>query len=153
MQLVTERLYELCQPVVDGLGLALVDVEWVPAQRRTLAVYVARTDLGRVGFSDCERVAQALEPVLDSCSELTGYTLEVASPGLDRVLRRRQEYDIFKGRRAKVVLREAMAQSHEHTGVISGTAGREVLLVNDSGDLLSIPIDNIKKCKLEFRVK
>jgi ribosome maturation factor RimP len=153
MELLAERLYDLCGPVVEGLGLALVDVEWVPARRRTLAVYVARTDEGRVGFSDCERVAEALEPVLDSVSELTGYTLEVSSPGLDRVLRRKQEYDIFKGRRAKVVLREAMRERHEHTGVLSGTAGPEVLLASDSGDMLSIPIENIKKCKLEFRVK
>jgi ribosome maturation factor RimP len=153
MRLLVERLYDLCGPVVEGLGLALVDVEWVPAPRKTLAIYIARTDAGRVGFSDCERVTEALAPALDAVGELTGYTLEVASPGLDRVLKRRQEYDIFKGRRAKVVLREAIADSHEHRGVINGTVGNEVLLVSDSGPLLSIPIENIKKCKLEFRVK
>ncbi|MBT9153739.1 MAG: Ribosome maturation factor RimP [Firmicutes bacterium] len=154
MQQLVERLYDLCKPVVEELGLELVDVEWIPAKSgRTLRVYVSRTGEGRVGFDDCQRVTEALEPYLDLISELTGYTLEVASPGLDRVLKRQPEYGIFKGRRAKVVLHEAIGQSHEQLGVLSGTLGPEVLLEVDGGDVLSIPIENIKKCKLEFRVK
>ena len=153
MQLV-ERLYELCKPWVEEQGLELVDVEWVPARSgKTLRVYVSRTGEGRVGFGDCELVTRALEPELDTIGELTGYTLEVSSPGLDRVLKRTHEYDVFKGRRAKVVLRVAYAESLEHTGVLGGTQGQEVLLATDRGDLLSIPIENIKKCKLEFRAK
>jgi len=152
MELLAERLYDLCEPVVRALDLAMVDVIWMPF-RKTLVVYVARADEGRVGVSDCAQVAESLGPVLDAQSELTGYTLEVSSPGLDRVLKRGQEYDIFKGRRAKVVLHQTMLERREHSGVLSGRLGSDVLLASDSGDMLSIPIENIKKCQLEFRIK
>lgn len=150
----TERLFNLCQPAVLALGYELVDVEWVPAQGgRRLRVYVARAGEGKIGFDDCDHVAVALETVLDAVSELTEYTLEVSSPGLDRVIKRSTEYDIFKRRRVAVFLAEPIAARREHEGTLLGRVEHHVLLASDTGETLLIPMEHIRKCRLVFKVK
>lgn len=153
MKELVEQLYGLFQSVVETFGLVLVDVEWSPDRGGVrLGVYITRT-VGGVSLDDCEAVARALDELLEEIPELSdSYTLEVASPGLDRVLKRTEEYDIFRGRSVSVRIREPYEGKYELEGELKGLVGDQLELDIPSGTI-SVPISNIKKTKLIFKMK
>lgn len=142
------------RPVVQHLGLELVDVEWVPVKGgRRLGVYISRPS-GRVGLDDCEQVATALDAMLEETADFSdAYTLEVSSPGLDRVLRRPEEYDVFAGRTVAVYFKEAVDGRMDYEGELLGRSGNDVVLKLPSGGSLQVPLSNINKAKLVFKLK
>jgi len=153
MEQLTERLYDLFRPVVQEQGLDLVDVEYVPVQGgRRLSVYITQTE-GNVSLDDCANVARALDELLEATPELRDtYTLEVASPGLDRVFKRDAEYDMFRGRQVKVRIREPIDGKYELEGELKGRAGEQIELETPDGSV-SVALANIKKTKLIFKMK
>jgi ribosome maturation factor RimP len=153
MQPSTERLYSIFKPVIEALGLSLVDVEWIPARGgRRLGVYIARRE-GSVSLDDCAAVTRALDVALEQDSELTeSYVLEVSSPGLDRVIKRVDEYHIFAGRQVALLFSESFEGRMETEGRLETLHdGRVVLSV--AGDEVHIPLHVIKKAKLVFKLK
>lgn len=153
MKELIDRLYSLFRPVVETYGLTLVDVEWAPERGGVrLGVYITRP-VGGVTLDDCETVARALDELLEATPELTNsYTLEVASPGLDRVLKRPEEYDIFRGRSVSIRVREPIEGKYEVEGELKGLVEDKLELEIPSG-IVSVPISNIKKTKLIFKMK
>jgi ribosome maturation factor RimP len=108
-----------------------------------------------LSVEDCAAVSRDLSAVLDVEDMLpTSYTLEVSSPGLDRPLRHGSDYRRFAGRRAKIVMREAVDGQMFFKGRLSGTeshAGRDVgiLIATDDGRIHRVPIDTITRANLE----
>lgn len=153
MEELIERLYSLFKPVVAAHGLELIDVEYVPIKGgRRLSVYIVQPN-GSVSLDDCETVARALDDLLEATPELShSYTLEVSSPGLDRVLKRHEEYDIFRGRTVSVRIREPFEGKYELEGELKGIASEQVELETPAG-VVSLPLANIKKTKLIFKMK
>ncbi|MDP3487338.1 MAG: ribosome maturation factor RimP [Bacillota bacterium] len=153
MKEVMDRLYSLFQPVVETHGLTLVDVEWAPERGGVrLGIYITRA-VGGISLDDCETVARALDELLEATPELNNaYTLEVSSPGLDRVLKRIEEYDIFRGRSVSIKIREPYEGKYELEGELKGLVGDHLELEIPSGTV-SVPISNIKKTKLIFKMK
>jgi len=148
------RLYEMFMPVVNALGLSVVDVEWLPARGSArLSVLIARRH-GSVSITDCEDVTQALAEVLEAAPEhAQSYTLEVSSPGLDRVLKRPHEFEVFAGRTIDISLSTPLLGKTEFQGILQGREGDKVLLELASGEMLSLPMPDIKKAKLVFKMK
>ena len=153
MKEVMDRLYSLFRPVVETHGLTLVDVEWAPERGGVrLGVYITRA-VGGVSLDDCETIARELDELLEATPELNNaYTLEVASPGLDRVLKRTEEYDIFRGRSVSVRVRDPHEGKYELEGELKGLVGDQLEL-ETSGGTVSVQISNIKKTKLIFKMK
>lgn len=154
MQQTVLRLYELFMPVVSALGLSLVDVEWLPARGSArLSVLIARRQ-GSVSITDCEDVTHALSQVLeDSPEHAQSYTLEVSSPGLDRVLKRPHEFEVFAGRTIDISLSAPLLGKTEFQGILQGREGDNVLLELSNGEVLTLPAPHIKKAKLVFKMK
>src|SRR5436189_4582664 len=110
---VVQQERALAARVASSCGLEIFDVQF----RREGQGLVLRVQIDRPGpaasaeesvsVEDCARVSRDLSAVLDVEDVVpTAYTLEVSSPGLDRPLRRPDDYRRFAGRRAKVVMRE-----------------------------------------------
>lgn len=148
-----ERLQDLLEPVVAGLGYEWVGLEFVSAgASSTLRIYI---DLdGGISVDDCERVSRQLSAVLDVEDVIRGhYTLEVSSPGLDRPLFTPEHYRRFAGREVRLQLRDLVQGRRKLDGRLAGIdAGDEVSVVAD-GVEYRIPLANIAKARLkpEFR--
>jgi ribosome maturation factor RimP len=102
-----EQLRELLAPVVAGLGYQLWELEYLPRSGGgMLRIYIdAASPQSERGISldDCERVSRAVSETLDATDPIPGhYTLEVSSPGLDRVLRTREHFERFAGERVRL---------------------------------------------------
>ena len=113
MALDVERVREIADRVAGSSGLEIVDVEFLGGGKaRMLRVFLDRpaagTDpLAGVTHEDCAKFSREFGTILDVEDVMPGsYTLEVSSPGLDRALKRPEDYRRFTGSRVKLTTRE-----------------------------------------------
>jgi ribosome maturation factor RimP len=102
---------------------------------------------GGVDLHVCERIAKRLNVELDR--ETEPYTLEVESPGLERPLFQRADYERFRARPARIVTTVALRGQKTHRGTLGGVRGQAVILQQSDGECL-IPFEMIKTANLEF---
>ena len=141
--------------VAGSYGLDIFDVQF----RREGRGMVLRIQLDRPGevkaeegvsVDDCAKVSRDLSAILDVEDIIpTAYVLEVSSPGLDRPLRRADDYIRFAGRRAKVVMREAIDGQMFFKGRLGGVEAGHVLIDADDGRCHRVPLGVITRANLE----
>jgi len=154
---VAQRVRDLAGRVAGDHGLEIFDVQF----RREAAGMVLRVQIDRPGpaasaeesvsIGDCEHVSRDLAAVLDVEDVVpTAYTLEVSSPGLDRPLRRADDYRRFAGRRAKLVMREPVDGQSFFRGRLAGLADEATVAIDDEdGRRHLVPIGTITRANLE----
>ncbi len=103
-----------------------------------------------VSLEHCAKVSEELSAVLDVEDVVPEqYTLEVSSPGLDRPLRTRDDFQRFAGRLAKIVTAEPIARQTAFAGHLRGVEGDDVLFENEGGRLVRLPLGLIRRARLE----
>ena len=142
-----DQLSELLGPVVSDLGYELWELEYAPrAGGALLRLYI--DSVAGISLDDCERVSRAVSATLDSADPIPGnYTLEVSSPGLDRVLRTPAHFERFAGERVRVEMAHPVAGRKRFSGQLLAANGREITL-DVEGGRVSLPIDDIHKARL-----
>src|SRR5438105_8107505 len=94
---VAARVAAIAEPVLAGLGYRLVRVRISGLAGCTVQIMAERPD-GMMAIEDCEAASRALSPVLDVADPIEGsYRLEISSPGIDRPLVRRSDFDRYAG--------------------------------------------------------
>ena len=94
-----------CSPLVTGLGYILVDLKVVPQNgsiKVTAVITKPAGDSGTVGVNDCARVHRALLPRLEAVLDSQDIYMEVASPGMERLIKNPAEFALFVGRYVRV---------------------------------------------------
>ncbi len=144
-----DRLLGLLEPVVDGLGYELVDVEWGSAGSRSVVrVYIDRTDGGSVGLDDCERVSRAIGAVLEAEDPIGHeYSLEVSSPGFDRPLRTAAHFARFAGSEARIELARPLEGRRRFRGRLGAVENGQVTIEVDRKEW-KLPLAGISKARL-----
>lgn len=160
-----EKLIGLTEPLLQQLGYELVDLEYVPGRTHALLrVFIdraggmdlaPRVDLapgvdrsGGVGLDDCERVSRELSALLDVEDPVpTEYTLEVSSPGFDRVLRTPAHFQRFVGERVRVELLAPRDGRRRYTGRLQALNGEGIELMVD-GAMVTVPFTQIGRARL-----
>jgi ribosome maturation factor RimP len=154
---VAEQVRNVATRVAQTYGLEIFDVQF----RREAAGMVLRVQIDRPGpaataeesvsVDDCAHVSRDLSAMLDVEDIVpTAYTLEVSSPGLDRPLRGADDYRRFAGRRAKIVMREAVDRQTFFKGRLAGVDGQAVLIDGDDGRRHAVPFGVIRRANLEI---
>jgi ribosome maturation factor RimP len=153
---VVEQVRAIASRVAGSYGLDIFDVQF----RREGPGMVLRIRLDRAGAAatpeecvsvgDCATVSRDLSAILDVEDIVpTAYTLEVSSPGLDRPLRQADDYRRFAGRRAKLVMREAVDRQMFLKGRLGGVDAGHVLIETDDGRWHRVPLVVITRANLE----
>jgi ribosome maturation factor RimP len=155
---IIERVREILKPILDEVELKLVDVEFITEGKPVLRIYIYNPE--GTSLDDCEYISRRVGAILDIEDLIPySYTLEVSSPGLDRKLKNKEEYEIFKGRDIKIVVKEPIENKHVLRGRLEGLKEDNVIIkeyrqVGKSEKLqdedTSIPLDNITSAKLDF---
>src|SRR5262249_56102597 len=92
----------IAEPVIEQLGYRLVRVRVSGAEGCTVQIMAERLD-GTMTVEDCEAVSRALSPVLDVADPIDrAYRLEISSPGIDRPLVRKSDFERYAGHVAKI---------------------------------------------------
>jgi len=122
------RVAAIAEPVLEGLGFRLVRVRISGLAGMTVQIMAERAD-GTMTVEDCETVSRTLSPVLDAADLIErAYRLEISSPGIDRPLVRRSDFERFAGSSIKIEMAVAVDGRRRFRGRILGTQGEAVHL-------------------------
>ncbi len=153
---IVEQVRSLAGRVAASYGLEIFDVQFRrEGQGLVLRVRIDRpgpaaTAEESVSVEDCAQVSRELSALLDVEDFVPdAYTLEVSSPGLDRPLRDAGDYRRFAGRRAKLVMREAVDGQKYFKGRLGGLEDEAVLIDAEDGRRHRVPIGVITRANLE----
>jgi ribosome maturation factor RimP len=115
------RVATLAEPVLAGLGYRLVRVRISAAAGCTVQIMAERPD-GSMAIEDCEAASRALSPVFDASDPVEGpYRLEISSPGIDRPLVRRSDFDRYAGHVAQIEMLAPIDGRKRFRGELLGT--------------------------------
>lgn len=132
---VDARVAAVVAPVIEDMGFRLVRARMVDHNGLTMQIMAERPD-GTMSVGECEAISKALSPVLDVEDPVAqAYNLELSSPGIDRPLVRRSDFDTWAGHIAKI----------ETAFLVDGRKRFRGVLVNVDGDAVVIRRDNAAK--------
>ena len=140
-----DDLETLIEKLVTQLGYELVDFETINGGQ-ILRIYIDKGDL--IDIEDCTKVSNHVNNVLSVETDYDYERLEVSSPGLDRVIKKLNDFDRFKGQKIKIKTRFAIENRKNFKGTLSGTKGESIMIEVDNESLL-IDFENIDKARLD----
>jgi ribosome maturation factor RimP len=144
----TNSIAQMIEPSLTAMGYRLVRVVMTSGRRATLQVMTERLDDLPITLDDCTQISHSVSSLLDVANPiLGGYTLEISSPGIDRPLVRKEDYDRFSGFEAKIELAVPLDGRRRFRGRLLGTSGSAVRLLTEAGEA-RLPLDTVARAKL-----
>ncbi len=148
--LLTDKIKAIAAPLFNSLGVELFDIEYGGAQRGGLLRIIIDKE-GGVSLDDCAKVSRYLSRALDLEDIISHrYTLEVSSPGLNRPLKRREDFFRYLGKRVKLKTLGPTKNQEIFKGKLSGFEGDTIFLELDHGVEHQIQYDQITQANLEI---
>jgi ribosome maturation factor RimP len=148
---VAAEIAALIEPALNDMGFRLVRVTVSKRDGTTVQIMAERPD-GTITVEDCADISRNLSPLLDAHDPVTGhYALEISSPGIDRLLVRTSDFEVWAGHEAKVETKELVAGRKRFRGTIQGLDGSEVRIEvspDQGGPEMRLPIDIIAEARL-----
>jgi ribosome maturation factor RimP len=147
------RVAALVEPVLAELGYRLVRVRVSGLAGCTVQIMAERPD-GSMAIEDCETASRALSPVLDAADPIeSSYRLEISSPGIDRPLVRRSDFDRYAGHVAQVEMLAPIDGRRRFRGELGGSEGECVRLrcadaASSEGADVLLRIDDMMEARL-----
>ena len=147
-----DALMRLLEPPIEALGFDVVDIEFAQAGRGgILRIFIdaqAKDSSLGITVDDCANVSHAVSQVLETQDPIKGhYTLEVSSPGFDRILRTRAHFERFVGERIFAELKLPIDGRRRFVGVLKSIADDTIVMEVD-GNAHSLPLERIQKARL-----
>jgi ribosome maturation factor RimP len=150
---VAARVAAIVEPVLIASGYRLVRVKVSGLDGCTVQIMAERPD-GTMKVEDCEIVSRALSPVLDVSDPIDrAYRLEVSSPGMDRPLVRRSDFERFAGHELKVEMAVAINGRRRFRGLLLGVEGETARIRRSDAapgedSEVALPIEDMSEAKL-----
>jgi ribosome maturation factor RimP len=145
------RVAGIAEPVIEQLGYRLVRVKVSNAEGCTVQIMAERPD-GTMQVEDCETISRALSPVFDVADPVDrAYRLEISSPGIDRPLVRKSDFDRYAGNLVKIETEIPVDGRKRFRGLLIGTDGEAAKLRHDEAGVeaeVLLPIVEISEAKL-----
>jgi len=147
-QTLRERLIALIEPVVAREGFELVELEYAPGRAHALLRLYIDAPTAGVTLDDCAHVSREVAALLDVEDPIaSAFTLEVSSPGFDRVLRTQAHFGRFVGARVFVELKEPRAGRRRYTGTLLKVDAAGIALEVDR-EHVAVAFSEIGKARL-----
>lgn len=148
----TERIRELCEPLILAEGMELVDLEYLrEGGGWVLRLYIDKE--GGVGLEDCQTISRQVDKLLDVEDPIeTAYSLEVSSPGLERPLRKREHFEEFAGREVVIKAFGPIGDPPRKNfkGRLLGIGSDDEIEVEIDGKTFRVPLDKVAKAHLSL---
>jgi ribosome maturation factor RimP len=141
------QIRELLEPTLAHMGYEVYAVEQLGPGGRTLRISIDKAT--GVTLDDCEKVSQVAGPILEQANLVEGpFTLEVSSPGAERPLRERWEYERFAGRKVNVRYRFGENSEGVVEGVLAAVDESGISIDNPKTGLLQLPWEDVLAARL-----
>jgi ribosome maturation factor RimP len=143
------RVAAVAEPVIETLGCRLVRVKISAADGCTVQIMAERPD-GSMTVEDCESVSRALSPVLDVADPIErAYRLEISSPGIDRPLVRKSDFERYAGHLARIEMVVPVGEEAEALLPIEEMSEAKLVLTDE---LVAEALRREKAAKREARM-
>ena len=127
------KLAELLNPILEDLGFEMVRIRLSSGDPSTLQIMADRLN-GQIGVDDLANINTVIGTILDVEDPITeNYTLEISSPGIDRPLTRKKDFDNYQGFEAKLETTELIDGQRRFKGILAGISNEEVLINLEEG--------------------
>lgn len=128
-------------------AMELVDLQYRNERGWVLRLFVDKP--GGVTLDDCQAVSDKVGAFLDAANVMNhGYTLEVSSPGLDRVIKKDKDFQRFVGHRVAVRLRAPVEGRRRYQGFLKGLEDGRIVLENE-GALVRLERAGVEEARLD----
>ncbi len=115
-----DTIRRIAEDVARRMKLEIFDVNFRKQKGKLFLDIVIDDPLGYVSIDQCEKFSREINPILDAESDISNYILEVSSPGLDRPLRKIEDFVRFKGKLAKIKFVDENGKNVSVIGKING---------------------------------
>ncbi len=141
-------LTAMFEPVVESMGYELVGVEYQGGGHHgTLRVYIDHAD--GISLDDCAAISHQLSGLLDVEEPIReAYDLEISSPGIDRPLFKRADFERFAGQRARIRLAVARDGRRNFVGELQASTDAALVRIRVDGEDFELPFADIAKANL-----
>lgn len=142
---VTDTVKSLAQPIIEGLGFELVDVEYVrEGSNWYLRVFIDKP--GGITLNDCEAVHRPLSDRLDEVDPIPqSYMLEVSSPGIERAFTTNRDYEKAIGKNVRIKFYRPINGTKTVEGILEAYDVNTITVLTDKGSTEIYPVDAISK--------
>ncbi|MAP83651.1 MAG: ribosome maturation factor RimP [Gammaproteobacteria bacterium] len=140
-----KNLEETLREQIEKKGYELIEIEQHSLRKGIKMVLFIDHENG-IGIDDCISVSKTSEVVIDEFLDPESYELEVSSPGLDRKLVKKEDFDRFIGKTIKIKLKEKLNDRKNFKGLLTDRRGDLVILEDDQ--VFEIPMDSIDICRI-----
>ena len=145
MDEVRKNLEETLREQIEKKGYELIEIEQHSLRKGIKMVLFIDHENG-IGIDDCISVSKASEVVIDEFIDPESYELEVSSPGLDRKLTKKEDFDRFIGKTIKIKLKEKLNDRKNFKGLLTDRIGDLIIL--EDHQVFEIPMDSIDICRI-----
>ncbi len=145
------KLFKTLEETIEKAGYECVDVELTHEEGRSI-LRVTIDSPGGIGVEDCENVSRALSGIQEEIDPFFKgkHFLEVSSPGLERPLRKLEDFKRFQGSKARVQLRENLNGQRNFKGHIHSVDGEKITIITEEGVSFVFPFDSVRKANLVY---
>jgi ribosome maturation factor RimP len=144
----TSSIAQMIEPSLAAMGYGLVRVAMTSGRRATLQIMIERLDDLPITLDDCTQISHSVSSLLDVADPIAGgYSLEISSPGIDRPLVRKEDYDRFSGCEARIELAAPLDGRRRYRGRLLGSSEGVVRLLTEAGEA-RLPLDTVARAKL-----
>ena len=148
---IEKKVFEVGDKIAEKLNLSIVDAEYKKEDNgKVLRIYIDAEN--GAGLDECEKFSRAFDEEFDVLDIITeAYTLEISSPGVDRVLKTEREFNHYIGREVEVKLYKAINGKKEFMGTLKDYNENTATIACDNEDIL-IPIKEAVYIRLYFKM-
>ncbi len=141
-----KQIERVIAPILEDMGYALVQLDFTSG---TLLIMAENKETGKLGVDECAALSRAISPALEVEDLIKGaYRLEISSPGIDRPLVRREDFQKYSGLEAKIEINPPREDGRKRfRGIIQGERDGFITLQTEEGDV-SLPYAAVHKAKL-----
>lgn len=145
-----QQLQDMLEPIVTAMGFELWGIEYISQGRHSVLCIYIESGQG-ITVDDCAGVSHQVSSVLDVEDTISGeYTLEVSSPGMDRLLFKLSQYSAYVGEGIELRLRSPFEGRRKFKGVLKGIEGEDIVVQVDNHEYL-LPYSAVEKARIQSR--
>lgn len=143
------KVQNLLSPIIKNLGYELYDVIYAKEGKDYYLRIVIDKDSG-IDLNDCEKVNDSINDILDEADYIKEqYFLEVSSPGIERILRKKEHFEKQIGNKISVKLFKAIDKQKEILGILESYNQEEIIIKQEDKEI-NIELKNIAVAKTVF---
>lgn len=146
---IIKKIEEIVTPVVQEMNLSLVDIEYMQdGGYWYVRIYVENLN-GEITLEECATISNKIDEDVDRLIDQR-FFLEVSSPGIERPLKKIEDFIRFKGEKIKVSLKHKLEDKKNFEGVLTECKDNRIYLEVEEGEIVEIPFSEIRKANIVY---